>query len=211
MKRLIRGSLCVALAWSGVALAREDYRPHRDVTVRMDDNKGDRGPYVLLGGGAEGYTGKLAPSINPGVAYSINAGVRPWAGLGLELGYSGGLHDVDVGPGGLRDGPDIARNGGQAAVVADIPLGNVQPYILGGIGVENHNVRGPEGVAAAGFRDDTSGYVPAGVGLRINLTDLITADARVSYNIPFDQNFAPFDTGMGSGRYQGLLQLGGTY
>lgn len=212
MKRLIRGSLCLAMTWTGLAFAQgDDYRPERDVSVRLEDDRGDKGPYVLLGGGAEGYTGKLAPNLNPGFAYGANIGIRPWAGLGLEVGYNGGLHDIDVGPGGLQDGADVTRNGAQAAVVADLPLGNLQPYVMGGIGVEHHNVRGPDGVAANGFNDDTSGYVPTGLGLRVNLTDLITADARVTYNIPFEQNFAPFDTGSGSGRYQGLLQLGGSY
>jgi hypothetical protein len=62
-----------------------------------------------------------------------------------------------------------------------------------------------------GYQDNTNGYVPAGVGLRYNMGKLLTADARVDYNIPFGQDFAPVNTGIGSGRYQGLLQLGGTY
>ena len=37
------------------------------------------------------------------------------------------------------------------------------------------------------------------------------ADARVSYNLPFESEFAPVDNGVGNGRYQALLQLGGTY
>jgi hypothetical protein len=48
------------------------------------------------------------------------------------------------------------------------------------------------------------------VGLRYNLGKLLTADARVDYNIPFDQEFAP-DNGIDDGRYQALLQFGGTY
>ncbi len=211
--KLIRWGVCAAMLSGGVALAQDDYRPveDRDIRVRVEDKNDDKGPYVLLGGGAEGYTGKLAPNLNPGVAYGVHAGIRPLNGLGLELGYNGGLHDVDVGPGGLRDGADIARNAGQAAAIIDVPLGNIKPYAMGGIGIENHNVRGAEGVAAGGFRDDTSAFVPTGVGLRLNLTDTITADARATYNIPLGQDFAPFDTGAGSGRYQGLLQLGGTY
>jgi hypothetical protein len=80
--------------------------------------------------------------------------------------------------------------------------------VLGGIGIQNHNVRGAGPVF--GFVDDTSGYVPAGVGLRYNMGKLLTADARVDYNIPFEQEFAP-DNGIGDGRYQALLQIGGTY
>ncbi len=210
MSRFIRWGVCAAVLWGGAALAQDDYRdPDRTASVRIEDDNNDPGPYVLLGGGAEGFTGRLAPNVNPGFAYGVHAGVRPWSGLGVELGYTGSMHDIDVGPGGLRDGADMIRNGGQAALVADVPIGNLNPYVLGGIGIDNFNVR-TEGFTN-GFSDDTSGYIPTGVGLRINLTDVISADARVSYNIPFAQDFAPFDTGAGSGRLQGLLQLGGSY
>jgi opacity protein-like surface antigen len=129
--------------------------------------------------------------------------------MGVELGYNGGLIDIDTpAPGGLRDGADVVRNAGQVAVVGDVPIGDFSPYALAGIGIDNFNVRTEEGTA---FEDDTSGYVPAGLGLRYHITDVISADARVSYNIPFAQDFAPFDTGVGSGRLQGLLQIGGSY
>jgi hypothetical protein len=215
MKRLMKWGVFAAVLSSGVALAQDDYQPmvdDREVKVEIENKNEDRGPYVLLGGGVEGYTGLLAPNINPGVTYSVEAGIRPIPGLAFELGYNGGLHDIDTGPGGVRDGADVVRNAGQAVMVVNAPLGNAHPYLLGGIGVEGHNVRALEGTSAArGFTDDTSGYVPTGVGLRLDLTDTIAADLRGTYNFPLSQDFAPFDTGAGSGRYQGLLQLGGAF
>jgi hypothetical protein len=80
--------------------------------------------------------------------------------------------------------------------------------VLGGIGFESYNVRDP----SFGFDDDSNGFVPAGAGLRWQLGRLITADARVTYNFSFDQDFGPIDTdGLDDGRYQGLLMIGGTY
>lgn len=216
MQRLIRGSFFLATLTGGVALAQDPYQSgytgERDVQVVIEeDRKDDPGPYALLGGGIEGYTGRLAPELNPGVAYGAHVGFRPFRGIGLELGYNGGLHDVDAGPGGVRDGADITRNAGQVAVVLDAPLDLFQPYVMGGIGLENHNVRGAEGPAAEGFTDDTSGYIPTGVGLRWNITDTIAADLRGTYNFQFEDDFAPVNTGAGSGRYQGLLQVGGAF
>jgi hypothetical protein len=101
------------------------------------------------------------------------------------------------------------RNAGQAAVTLGVLPTKLQPYIMGGIGIENYNARGLS--PAAGYTDDTHGYVPAGVGLRYNLGTLLTADARVSYNVPLSQDFAPIDNGLFDGRYQALLQFGGTY
>ncbi|WP_375768807.1 outer membrane beta-barrel protein [Archangium gephyra] len=219
MKSVIRLGLCVAALWGGAALAGDEWKEpgyggsgihHEKSTMRAEERGSDTGLYVLLGGGTEGYTGELAPDINAGFAYGATVGFKPTRGLGLELAYSGGLSDIDTfGPGGAANGADIIRNGGQAAVTVGLVPTKLQPYLMGGIGIENHNVRGL--APLAGFEDDTSGYVPAGVGLRYNIGSLLTADARVSYNIPFAQNFAPVDNDIWNGRYQALLQLGGTY
>ncbi|XXF77864.1 hypothetical protein P2318_33160 [Myxococcaceae bacterium GXIMD 01537] len=217
MRRNIRWGVFAAALWGGAALAQggydTTYTGEKDVTVKVERNDPTaRGPYVLLGGGIEGYTGRLAPSLDPGISYGAQLGFRALSGLGFEVGYNGGLHNFDTGTsGGLEDGADVVRNAGQAVVVGNLPLGNVSPYVLGGVGIQNQNIRGPDGAFSEGFVDDTSGYVPAGVGLRVNITDTVAADARATYNIPFSQDFAPFDTNAGSGIYQGLLQLGGQF
>lgn len=219
MKSVIRLGLCAAALWGGAALAGDEWKQPGYGGAGVDDEKpvyraeekgSDKGLYVLLGGGTEGYTGELAPNLNPGFAYGATVGFKPTRSLGLELAYSGGLTDIDTfGPGGAADGADIIRNGGQAAVTLGLTPTKLQPYVLGGIGIENYNVRGLAPIA--GYDDDTSGYVPAGLGLRYNIGSLLTADARVSYNIPFSQDFAPVDNDVANGRYQALLQVGGTY
>ena len=227
MKKIFQaGALAVVVAGgAGTAMAGDghgggyggsgwsDTRHDRDDN-RRDDDRGehrgaDRGLYVLLGGGAEGYTGANASELNPGFAYGATVGIRPTRMLGLELNYNGALNDVSrVGPGGASSGADVVRNGGQAALTLGLTNTRLQPYILGGVGIQHYNVRGTSNLF--GFEDDTSGYVPAGVGLRYNIGRLLTADARVDYNVPFAQDFAP-SNGMRDGRYQALLQLGGTY
>ncbi|KFA89076.1 outer membrane beta-barrel protein [Archangium violaceum] len=219
MKSVIRLGLCAAALWGGAALAGDEWNQpayggsgvdDQVVYVPVQETGSDKGLYVLLGGGTEGYTGDLAPDLNAGFAYGATVGFKPTRGLGIELGYNGGLTDIDTfGPGGAADGADIIRNGGQAAITVGLIPTKLQPYLMGGIGIENHNVRGISPLA--GYQDDTSGYVPAGVGLRYNIGTLLTADARVSYNIPFEQDFAPIDNDIWNGRYQALLQLGGTY
>lgn len=223
MKSVIRIGLCAAALWGGAALAGDDWKQpgyggsgmdHERSAYRSEDRGADRGLYVLLGGGTEGYTGGNAASLNPGFAYGATVGMRPTRQLGVELNYSGGLSDIDrAGPGGVSNGADIVRNGGQAAITLGLTPTKLQPYVLGGIGIQNYNVRGVTGGATElGYQDDTSGFVPAGVGLRYNMGKLLTADARVDYNIPFSQQFAPAgDNGFWDGRYQALIQLGGTY
>lgn len=222
MKAFVLSGMCAAALWGGAARAQEDYLPSapptqvEPVKVEPVKKKADTGLYALIGGGTEGYSGQLAPSVNPGLSYGATVGYRPIGFLGFEAGYTGGLNDVDFnrpGGGGISDGPDIVRNGGQALVVGYMTDKPLQPYVVSGIGLDNYNVRDDARGAALGFKDDTSGFVPAGLGLRYQAGKLMTVDARVSYSFLFDQNFAPstLSPGAGDGRYQGTLSVGGTY
>jgi hypothetical protein len=174
--------------------------------VKKESNADMRGLTVMLGGGVEGYTGALAPTINPGATYGVTAAIKPSKVLGLELGYSGAVNNLD--DAGLgTDGPDLVRNGGQAALTFGLGAAPVQPYVLGGIGFSDYNFRGSGG----GFSDDMVGNVPVGAGLRTHLGDF-TVDLRGNYNFLFDQEFTGVDTGLNeNGRYSGTLNIGGTW
>jgi hypothetical protein len=221
MKAYVLSGACALALWGSAAGAQDDDRltPRRSAvdveTVEFDTrrNRADTGVYALVGGGAEGYTGQLAPAVNPGFSYGATLGFRPSGFVGVEVGYTGGLVDMDPGDGGISDGADVVRNGGQAAVVGHFTDTRLQPYALAGIGIDNFNIRNDIVGGLLGYADDTSGFVPAGVGVRYQVGKLITADARVNYNFLFDQDFAPtgLDPGAGDGRYNVLLSLGGTY
>ncbi|WP_240359254.1 outer membrane beta-barrel protein [Pyxidicoccus trucidator] len=200
----MRMGLCLALLSGGSALAEDGLTMSGSQYVEWE------GPYFLLGLGAEGYTGELASNLNPGLSYEAIIGYRPSEFLGVEVGYSGGANDLDSGAGSEVGGPDIIRNGAQAALTVGIlPNNRLQPYALAGIGMERYSVR--NGVSVRYF-DDTGGYVPVGLGLRYKLNQSLSAEARASYSALFSQDFAPItDEDVLDGRYQGLLQLGGTF
>ena len=203
MRAGIRMGLCFALLTGGSAFAQE--------LTAMDSRYVEwQGPYFLLGLGAEGYTGDLAPNLNPGLSYEAIIGFRPSEILGVEVGYTGGVNDLDPGAGSGVGGPDIIRNGAQFAVnVGFIPHARLQPYGLVGIGLERYSVR--SGVSVRYF-DDTGGFAPVGLGLRYKLNQSLSAEARATYSALFSQDFAPItDQDVLDGRYQGLLQLGGSF
>jgi hypothetical protein len=183
-----------------------------DRDVQKESNANMRGLTLMVGGGVEGYTGALAPEINPGPAYGVTAAIKPSKVFGIELGYSGAVNNLDESVGNLTgaNGPDLVRNGGQAALTFGLGAAPVQPYVLGGIGFSDYNFRGG-GAAAAGFGDDMVGNVPVGAGLRTHIGSL-TADLRANYNFLFDQDFVGVDDGLnGNGRYSGTLNIGGTF
>ena len=178
----------------------------REVSRDQGQRKGDmRGLTVLIGGGVEGYTGGLAPEVSPGAALGVTAAVKPSKVLGIEVGYSGAVNNLRADAGG--SGPDIIRNGGQAALTLGLTASPLQPYVLGGVGINRYNVRNGE---ALGFRSDTNANVPVGAGLRAHIGDF-TADARLNYNFLVSNDFAPVAADTWTGRYTGTVNLGGTF
>jgi hypothetical protein len=175
--------------------------------AKDEDKANMRGLTVMLGGGVEGYTGALAPEINPGPSAGVTASIRPSKTFGLELCYSGAINNLDRDVGGT--GPDIVRNGAQAAVTLGLSAAPVQPYVLGGFGMNWYNVRNGQSL---GFRDDTSSKIPVGVGLRTHIGSL-TADARVNYNVLLSEDFVPrvANDEITTGSYNGTINLGGTF
>lgn len=178
--------------------------------VKSEEHHGAdlRGVSVLVGGGLEGYTGGLASEIDPGAAANVMAVLKPTSVLGFELGYSGAVNDLDVEVPG--SGPDIVRNGAVANLTIGLTATPIQPYVLGGFGMNWYNVRNGE---AIGFRDDTNSKIPVGVGLRTQIGHF-TADARANYNFLLSDDFAPVrvDTGnAATGSYSGTINLGGTF
>ncbi|WP_169831358.1 MULTISPECIES: hypothetical protein [Corallococcus] len=192
------------------ASANEEVQP---LEVEKKSKNAKRGLTLLIGGGVEGYTGALAPQLAPGPSAAVTASLKPTSVLGVEVGYSGALNNIkNAGSLGADTGPDLVRNGGQAALTLAITPTAVQPYLLGGIGISNYHFRGGE---ALGYSDDTVGNVPAGVGVRGHFGHF-TADLRGYYNFLFDKQFAPDIAPGGSdpsggGSYTTTLNVGGTF
>ncbi|WP_199728978.1 hypothetical protein [Corallococcus sp. CA053C] len=188
----------------------EDLQP---LEAEKKDKNDKKGLTLLVGGGVEGYTGALAPQIAPGPSAAVTASLKPTSVLGIEVGYTGALNNIK-GPGDESgfEGPDLVRNGGQAALTLAVSPSAVQPYLLGGIGVSNYHFRWGE---SRGFSDDTVGNLPAGVGVRGHFGHF-TADLRGYYNFLFDKQFAPnIEAGggdpSGGGSYATTLNVGGTF
>jgi len=211
-----------------VIIEPQSQQPNYVAQPMADDKKDEeshadmRGVTVLLGGGVEGYTGDLAPRINPGPAWGVGVALKPTKAFGVELGYSGAINSIEGSSGfssddaSVSDEADIIRNGGSAVATLGLTAAPVQPYLLGGIGIDRYNVRN---ASAGSFRDDTVGNVPLGLGLRTHAGNF-TADLRGTYGVLFNQGFAPGEgntnlADIGSetptGRLGAALRLGATF
>lgn len=199
------------------ALPADQQRADED-SHKVTKDSDMRGVTVLLGGGVEGYTGGLAPEINPGPSWGVGVGLRPTKVVGVELGYSGAVNSIETsGRDALSSGnADIVRNGGAAMATVGLSATPVQPYLLGGVGFDRYNIRHND---TGDFRDDTVGNVPLGVGLRSQVSNF-TADLRGTYGVLFSQNFAEGEgnthlSDLGdstpTGRFGAQLRVGTTF
>jgi hypothetical protein len=167
---------------------------------------------VVAGAGVDAWAGALSNRIRPGPGWSVLADIKPTRILGIELGYTGAAQDVATARGG---GPEIVRNGGQAALTVGLTASHIQPYVLGGVGIDSYNVRGS---STNGFVNDTAGAVPVGGGIR-GYWGHFTTDIRGAYDFTFNNQFAAgagaIDVAGASisnaGRYNATLNLGGTF
>lgn len=235
--KVLAGALALGL-WGGAALAQESdigsslNDPTTDETVVVpdvsvnvqpppqeplvvtddddDDYLADMRGMVTVGAGLEGYTGSLGSQINPGFAWGVTAAFKPLPVLGLELGYSGAVHELGsnaFSAGGLdASGSDFIRNGGRAVLTLGMGRTPVQPYVLGGIGIDWYNNRS----TGTQFTDDVAGVVPLGGGIRGHIGHF-TADARLAYNVLFSDEFGSSLNDSGPGSYTGTISLGGNF
>jgi hypothetical protein len=171
----------VVVAEDDVIMTEEEERPNRPDLIKD--------MHVMVGMGGEGYTGVLSDRLDPGFSWSVTVGAQPLNWMGVELGYSGAVNDLNdnIAPGqGAANGADFVRNGGQIAATFNIPTPIVQPYALAGVGFDRYTYRG---INDATFRDDTAGRVPLGGGLKARRGNFV-ADLRFHYDALFDQQFA---------------------
>jgi hypothetical protein len=220
---LYAGAIALAL-WGGAAGAKPQTIDDDDVTVIDEETYVEKDVkkkpqikervHVMAGGGLEGYTGVLDNRLDTGFSWGATAGTQPFTWMGAELQYSGALSEVDSsffpGDTGAANGADFVRNGGSFLLTFNAPTPYAQPYALGGIGFDDYNFRGPETPGLV-FRDDTSGRIPVGGGVKTRWGALI-ADVRFQYNLLFSQQFArASDADDIGGDYTGLLQVGARF
>ena len=224
MRTWLLAAAVAAVSYAGFAGAQGmDVAQPAPPEAAYDQGKGIwKGIEITAGGGVEGFFGKANDWVNPGPTWGVTLSGRPTRGLGLELNYSGAAIEMNEDRFGGVDpisGADIVRNGGSAvATFGPVPRGGgVQPYALAGIGFSHFNIRDSalrSGVATnpqvLGFRSNTGGAVPLGVGLRTHMGGGFAADLRFNYNLGFNEDFLPTSSS-NANRYQATLQIGGHF
>lgn len=221
-------AVAVAVAAPGAALARdataedeariqarvaELARP-APLEGQMGMGQEAAGPHVNVRalGGPVWHTGEARRVATTGGVYGVNAGLNFGPVIGAELGYQGQSYKTEA-TGGPRS--NIQEHGGQALARVRAPLGNVEPYALGGLNVTRLNVK--EDTAVAGMaRDDTMFRLPLGAGVDYLIGSPeaggVTLGVRGLYQLGLDKGaFPTTPRATSSSQLLGMASVGGAW
>jgi hypothetical protein len=181
---------CLALTPAG-ALAQD-----------QDIKAPNEGFKVAALGGVEGYTGSIAPLIEPGPTWGAVHSAQATPVLGIELLYSGATNDVSS---IALPEAKVVRNGAGVNLRFALPTA-VEPYVYGGVAVSRANVSGV--TDETGYGDDTFGTVPVGGGVNFH-AGAFNAGVRGGVDFPFDNDYLPENTNFTI--WNGRLELGAVF
>ncbi len=193
--------LALALALPGASWAA--YSEDKEESPNM-------GLGITALGGVEGYTGSLAPVLDPGPAWGAKVSVQPLPYMGIEASYIGSQSQID--PSLPVEGPFVLRTTGVIDAKFSLPA-MVEPYVFGGIGLSRSTVR--RNTDLSGLRSDTFGVAPIGGGVDAHYGNLVVG-ARASYNFFFDDQLTTGTPGSaieatGGNGWQAGLNIGALF
>lgn len=199
MKGLVRGLVGLALLGALPAFAQ----------VTEPTRVRDREVKVDLHGGAGGYTGNLGDITGVGPMWGVSVGTDATPYIGGEISYDGGRVPMDD---PRLDGGGLMNNAVQGALKLKAPLGDVEPYVMGGIGV---GLLSPNLGAQIYYNSDWVTEIPVGAGVDVDL-GAINAGVRGTFTNLYGEELA--DVGVPSvvdnttgSRFSGTITLGGEF
>lgn len=192
--------------------------PSAEVQAQPQEKHRMTGWMLTAGLGADGYSGPLRHDVRTGFGWGVTGAVKPSKVFGIELGYSGSTSRFSdrafVSGLNTSRGNDLIRNSGQIDVTLGLGAAPVQPYILGGLALDQYSVNAP----GTFYRSTTSGSVPLGAGIQAHV-GRFTADLRGMYSVlltndltrAVDSHPVLGSNWFDAGRWTGTLNLGGTF
>jgi hypothetical protein len=194
------GIVALVTAVAAPALAQVDVETGQDRAVI----EVERQPLQLgVNIGVNNFTGAAGDLTGAGAFFGVNAGVRPWRMMGVELGYEGSRNPVEAVDGGLW------RHNVSALAKVGPMLGqdqNIRPFLGAGVGLSYIN---PTGDAEDSFRTDYVSEVPLALGVETQLGP-VNAGVRATYRLLGGDNFTP-DPDDNSNLFNVGLMIGGRF
>ncbi|WP_373049470.1 outer membrane beta-barrel protein [Vulgatibacter sp.] len=162
---------------------------------------------LSAGIGYSNYTGEIAPDIAPGPGWDLRLDLDVTQPVELEVQYMGAVNSVIPDP--LSEFNLYTNQFQTAAQVAPWTVGDVEPYVSGGIGLTRVSVaKNPD--LNAQIQSDTMGSVPLAAGADYPITDALKIGARAQWDIYFDNELLVQENTTDSDRWGFMVNIGAT-
>lgn len=181
--RTVKVFAIAALALPAAAMASQMERD--DLRMQPVDDRRSIG--LMADVGVNDYNRQLAGDVNTGVGYGLIADLSPQRNIGLEIGYRGGVNNLDdaISPDGRLITNQVGGNLRVNVVPPEQQLpANLKPFVFGGAfyhRVDTQNF-------TPGFEGQNAFALPVGLGLEADITDRFIVGGRFTYNFLFNED-----------------------
>jgi opacity protein-like surface antigen len=201
--RTIQLTVAFAIAAAPGAALAQDY------DWEDDDRAGDYGITLTAGGGVAGFTDPdMRDVASEGGMWEARVAVGTRRYLSLEAAYIGSAQAIDAL--GLDTDAMLVGTGFEGALRANFLTGDIQPYVLAGMGWTRYSITNAD-VNTSDLADaDTLLTIPVGAGLSYRI-DQVVLDARAVYRTASQEDLLPEANGSDDEKmhsWNALLQAG---
>lgn len=184
MVRTLTGLLAAALVLPATVFAQETTRTYteRERTVYTEEDTHKRSIGIMAGVGVSDYNRDLNRVVDPGVGYGARVDLSPLRNVGLELGYSGAVNEIDESL--SADGRLITNAVGGNLRLNLVPPdrelpANLRPFVFGG--AFYHRIDTDNFVP--GIEDNINAFaLPFGAGVEAEIANRFLIGGRFTYN-----------------------------
>lgn len=175
-------AFAVIAAAPGAALAQ-------DYTFEDEDLAGRYGITLTAGGGVAGFTDpQMNDVVSEGGMWEARVAVGTRRYLSIEAAYIGSAQSIDAL--GLDTDAMLIGTGFEGALRANFMTGDIQPYVLAGVGWTRYSISNADVNTSDVAGADTLMTIPVGAGLSYRI-DQIVLDARGVYRTATSEDLLP--------------------
>ena len=159
---------------------------------------------LSAGVGYGNWTGEPASQIAPGAGWNVNLDLDASQPVDLVVNYQGNVNSIT----GDLDEFNIYNN--QAAVAAQlqpVTVGDVEPYLSGGIGLARASVAKNPNLNEQ-FQSDTMGVIPLAAGAQYDITKSIMIGAQAHLDVLFDNEMLTQEDTTDADRWGFMVNVG---
>jgi len=162
---------------------------------------------LSAGVGYGNWTGEPASDIAPGAGWNVNLDLDATQPVDLVVNYQGNVNSLT--PSDLDEFNIYNNQLAAAAQIQPVQIGDVEPYVSGGIGVARASLaKNPR--LNQQFQSDTMGVIPLAAGAQYDISNSIMIGAQAHLDVLFDNEILTQENKTDADRWGFMINVGAT-